>query len=119
MLNDGTVILNVTTAARQYPVTGLAQGTQYKFKVCTINLAGRGPWSDTNTQTTSTPQTPGAPGVPTLISITSADATINWTTPTQLGGSAITRYAVQYKKMASAGWQSSSNNVQDLSLIHI
>ena len=110
-LADDTVILNATTSARQYPVTGLTEGTQYKFKVCAINVAGRGPWSDINTQTTATRQQPGAPGLPTVTSTTSISVSINFTMPAQIGGSAITKFAVQYQKAGTSPWEASSNNV--------
>jgi hypothetical protein len=82
-----------TTATTQ-TITGLTNGTSYRFKVAAINANGTGPMS-----TVSNPVTPAptAPDPPTIVrNATSGDrsATVNWVAPASNGGSPITGYVV-------------------------
>ena len=71
-------------------MTGLANGTQYTFKVYASNAVGPGPAAST---TATTPAT--VPGAPTGVSATAgnAQARVSWSAPSN-GGSAITGYTV-------------------------
>jgi hypothetical protein len=81
-----------TTSAGSCTVTGLANGTEYTFRVRARNAAGWGAWSAWSPQTT--PRTvPGAPrnaaGTPGARSVT-----VRWAAPASNGGAAITAYEV-------------------------
>jgi len=80
-----------STATTQ-TVTGLANGTAYRFKVAAINAVGTGPMSTTSNQVT--PAT--VPNAPTIGIATAgvAQATVSWTAPAFNGGSLITGYTV-------------------------
>ena len=73
-------------------VTGLTSGTTYTFTVTASNSAGTGPAS-----AASNAVTPSAlPGAPTIGTATAGNtqATVTFTAPASIGGSAITRYTV-------------------------
>ena len=73
-------------------VTGLTNGTAYKFTVTATTAAGTGPASDTSAAVT--PMT--VPGAPTAVAGTSGDAQVSvaFTAPASNGGAAITGYTV-------------------------
>jgi len=76
-------------------VTGLTNGTQYRFRVQAFNTNGTGNYSTVTNPVTPTAPTP--PGAPTIIrNATAGDgaATVNWIAPTTDGGSPITGYVV-------------------------
>ena len=96
-----TPYLNGTTAqtaqtfnstATSEVATGLANGSNYTFKVAAINGVGTGAQSAASNSVT--PAT--TPGAPTGLSGTSGNASVSlsWTAPGSNGGSAITGYVV-------------------------
>jgi Domain of unknown function (DUF4082)/Fibronectin type III domain/Bacterial Ig domain len=87
-------VTTVSGSSTQATVTGLTNGTAYTFTVIAINVAGAGPESTPSNSVTPTGPTP--PDAPTAVSASggSAQATVNWTTPSSDGGSPITSYRV-------------------------
>lgn len=82
-------------------VTGLSNGTGYKFKVIAKNEYGSNPATDfSNTVTPS-----AVPGAPTNLKVTpgSKQVVVSWS-PGNNGGSAITGYNVQVKR-GTGNWQ--------------
>ncbi|MCL2143112.1 MAG: fibronectin type III domain-containing protein, partial [Methanomassiliicoccaceae archaeon] len=84
---------NMTT----YTVTGLTNGTNYRFEIRAVNIVGEGPSSGTRTAIPITsPAAPGnftaTPGVGQVV--------LTWTTPTGNGGSSITGYQISYGETA-------------------
>tara|TARA_Y100000588_G_scaffold111346_1_gene122087 strand:- start:1005 stop:1769 length:765 start_codon:yes stop_codon:yes gene_type:complete len=73
-------------------VTGLTNGTQYRFEVTATNSVGTGSASSPSNAVTL----PTVPGAPTGVSATggNAEATVSWTAPASDGGAAITQYTV-------------------------
>lgn len=76
-------------------VTGLTNGSQYRFQVLASNALGDSPFSALSN--TVSPTTATAPGAPTIGTATAgnASATLTWTAPASNGGSAITGYTVR------------------------
>ena len=73
-------------------VTGLTNGTSYRFSVVATNGAGDSPPSVLSNAVTPR----NVPGPPTNVTATAgnASATVRWTAPTSPGGSSITNYVV-------------------------
>jgi predicted phage tail protein len=106
--SKNTRVGNIRTAsanAYQLTVTGLTNGTAYRFRVRAVNAIGTGPQSASSAAVTprtvaSAPANvtaqPGPAGG-------KATATIRWTTPSSSGGSAITRYRVTWQRLDAKG----------------
>ena len=91
---DGVVPVatgNAGAGATALNVTGLANGTTYKFKVVATNANGTGAAS-----TLSNAVVAGAPLSPTSVSATAGttQATVHWTAPSNSNGAPITGYSV-------------------------
>ena len=83
----------VATGATRLTVTGLANGTAYRFTVAAANATGTGPAS-----APSAPITPRTvPGAPRSVSAApgSTQAALWWTAPASNGGAPITGYTVR------------------------
>ena len=100
----GAVRIAPATAA-QLTVTGLANGTAYRFKVRAVNEAGA---SDRSTASTPTmPRT--APAAPAKVTVKQGPAggrltaTVSWTAPPSTGGAAITGYRVTWQRLNAKG----------------
>ncbi|NBX91633.1 MAG: BspA family leucine-rich repeat surface protein, partial [Proteobacteria bacterium] len=88
-------------------VTGLANGTEYVFRVAAINAAGTGAYSGSSLGVI--PKT--TPDPPTGVSGTLGDTevSLSWAAPSSNGGSAITDYLVQYSSNSGSSWTTFSD----------
>ncbi len=77
-----------------HTITGLTNGNSYEVQVRAINAQGTGEWSGSSTATPVA--VPMAPTAPTL-AVGNTQLTVAWSAPTDTGGSAITRYELQYR----------------------
>ncbi len=82
------------SAATNFTVAGLTNGTAYTFTVAAVNAAGNGP--DSAASGSVTPQPAPPPGAPTGLTATAGDASaaLSWTAPASDGGSAIVGYRI-------------------------
>jgi hypothetical protein len=89
-------------------VTGLTNGTAYRFQVAAVNSAGTGGYSSASNSVTpqaTTASVPGAPVIGTPVqgaSGGSLTATARWSAPASNGGSPITGYRVITLRMSSS-----------------
>ena len=110
--NSGVTWLDwaeAVTTATNATITSLTPGTTYLFRVAAINSTGTGAYS-ASASATPISATPSAPQNVALIA-GSRKFTVNWSTPANNGGSAITGYSVQYKTAAETTWRDWSGNV--------
>jgi Fibronectin type III domain len=110
-------VSGIPGSATSTVVSGLTNGSTYKFKVLAVNAIGAGPLSSafSNTVTPTAGTTAGttvtAPGAPTIGTAvngvttdgTTISATAKWSAPTNNGGSAITAYRVKAIRVTSTG----------------
>lgn len=83
-----------TSTATTQVVTGLSNGTTYRFRVQATNAVGTGSFSRVTNPVT--PAAPTAPDAPMIGGATAGNrtATVSWTAPAADGGSPITGYVV-------------------------
>jgi Ca2+-binding RTX toxin-like protein len=96
---------NAGPGATSLVVTGLTNGTSYRFQVRTVNAVGSSAFSALSAAVTPA-TTPGAPVIGTAVAGTpggAVTATANWTPPAATGGSAITGYRVTALRINAAG----------------
>jgi len=103
--NDGvswSTFSRSASTATAATVTGLINGSSYRFQVAAVNAAGTGSWSSTSAAVT--PRT--VPAVPTSVSSTAGNGrvSLSWAVPASIGGSAITDYAIQYSSNGGTTW---------------
>lgn len=81
-------------SARSRLITGLTNGTTYRFKIAAVNAVGTGAASTASPP--ATPFVPSPPGAPTIATATTSglSAVVSWTAPASTGGAAITGYVV-------------------------
>jgi L-lactate utilization protein LutC len=93
-----------TSTATTATITGLTNGSDYMFHVAAVNVAGTGGWSLSFSAVT--PRT--VPTLPTSVigTVGNSQVSLNWTAPTDNGGSAITDYAIQYSSDGGLSWTS-------------
>jgi Domain of unknown function (DUF4082)/Fibronectin type III domain/Bacterial Ig domain len=86
--------VTAASSATSAAVPSLTAGTSYTFTVAAINAVGAGPESATSNAVT--PTTVAAPGAPTgaTASAKNSGAQVNWTAPSNDGGSPLTGYRI-------------------------
>jgi titin len=95
---------DATSAVMSATVTGLANGTEYSFRVSAVNAAGQGAASATITATPSA--VVPVPDAPTGLTATpgSTQVALSWTAPAATGGAAISDYLVEFSVDGGSSW---------------
>ncbi|GIE27419.1 hypothetical protein Ait01nite_004640 [Actinoplanes italicus] len=94
-----------SASAAVHTVTGLTNGTAYRFRVRAVNALGAGAWSATST--TVTPRT--APGKVRNLTAKPGGkggkntASVHWTAPATTGGATITGYRITWQRLNAKG----------------
>jgi titin len=107
--SDGGSTWQTATVSGDYPktaqVTGLTNGTEYRFAVRTVNSVGD---SASSNVLSGTPL--GVPAAPTLSSVTpeSGAVTLHFAAPASDGGSEVTGY--EYSSDGGTSWQSATTS---------
>jgi len=86
MLFDGKDFPGKTS----FTVFNVSSKTNYRFKVRAVNFNGYGPFSNVTTLNTCT--SPGFIAPPRIVSISTNQVQVNWTSPASDGGCLITGY---------------------------
>uniref|UniRef100_A0AAZ3RB05 Titin n=1 Tax=Oncorhynchus tshawytscha TaxID=74940 RepID=A0AAZ3RB05_ONCTS len=91
----------------RFKTNELEEGIEYEFKVFAENIAGMSPPSKiSDVCVARDPCDP--PGTPEAIDITRNHVTLSWTRPHYDGGSLITGYVVERKKLPDGRWMKAS-----------
>lgn len=90
-----------------FTVTGLTNGTSYKFKVAATNAAGDGSYSTSSSAVTAYT----TPGAPTAVTGTAGEGEValSWSAPASNGGDSITDYIIQYSSNNGSSWTTFSD----------
>ena len=84
----------------------LDENSKYTVRVMAENAAGVGkPCSKITFVATNDLNLPGKPGPPEVVNITEATAELTWAAPESDGGTPITNYVIELKKMEDVKWK--------------
>ena len=104
-----TNVANSDADTTSYTVTGLTNGTEYRFKLRAVNAAGAGkpgpqssPW-----YVAATPAAPEPPTPPTSVTVTRADGAITASWPAVSGANG---YTVTYSAVGNGNWTTAASN---------
>ena len=98
-----TLIPRKASNSLSFKVSGLARGTNYRFRVSTLTNAG----VSAATTPLSVTTVGNAPASPTSLKVTSTTATtvtLSWSQATVVGGSAVRNYIVEYSTNSGRTW---------------
>ena len=95
-------IQNSGASTTSHTVTGLTNGTAYRFKVRAVNGVGAGTASEASAAATPF-ATPGKPATPTLSDARDGKVTVSWTAPAD-NGMDIAGYDLEYRSYANGAW---------------
>jgi len=91
------------SAVRGFDVTGLTKGVSYKFRVAAVNGIGTGAYSDVLTFVVPAVASE-APTNLTNSAVSASTASLAWSLPADLGGSALTDYQIEISRDGGSTW---------------
>ena len=91
-----------TTSAREFTVTGLTNGTAYRFRISAENAAGAG--ASAQASSTVTPSAKAASPTAVIATPTNGAISLTWTAPMDTGGSTLTGYLVEQSVDGGVTW---------------
>ncbi|MBI1377354.1 MAG: hypothetical protein GC157_07725 [Frankiales bacterium] len=112
-LTWSSAVADTGSTALSATVTGLTNGTSYRFRVAAINAMGGGAWSAASAAVRpgANVTVPSAPSAPTGVAGATGTRriTVTWVAPAD-GGSPITGYALQYTTNGGTSWTTVTSN---------
>ncbi len=93
--------------AQEMSFDDLVEGTEYDLRVCAVNAAGVSkPSEATGVFKAKDPfDVPGKPGQPEVTEIAAESAALTWAAPDSDGGSPITNYIVEMRRVGDVKWK--------------
>ena len=85
-------------------IENLREDTSYQIQVAAINSNGTGPYDSTSGRTDTATTTPGLVRSLRVVGETEDELDVDWSTPADNGGAAITSYSVQYRRTGTTTW---------------
>ena len=96
-----TTFTDGVSATASATVTGLTNGTSYRFRIRAVNSAGT---SSSSTASSATPAAVTAAPTNVVGNFGNGQAAISWTAPATTNGSVITDYTIQYSSNGGTSW---------------
>ncbi len=95
-----------TTSRLNFDVTGLQHGNEYRFRVRAVNEVGEGDNLETlkNVVAKDPFGVPLPPGAPDVVDWSESHMDLEWQEPIDDGGSPITGYIIEKKKVGTTDW---------------
>jgi hypothetical protein len=90
----GLTPTSFSSTATTQTITGLTNGTEYRFRVQAVNAVGTSGHSMVSNPVTPSPTAPSPPTIITNATAGDGEATVSWIAPVSDGGSVITSYVV-------------------------
>ena len=96
-------------------ITGLIEGTPYKFRVAAENKQGTGLFTEYITSVTpkSPYDFPDAPTVPKIVTTTPSSVSISWEPPLTDGGTPVLGYLIEVRDTVSGRWRALNSTPLD------
>ena len=99
-------MVSASCARSTVKASKLTTGTEYLFRIKAENRFGMGPTLTSESVTAQHPyKVPGPPTQLTVSRVTKDSATLQWSEPTDDGGSPVTGYQMEHKDRNSILWQ--------------
>jgi len=98
-----TTFPHAASTATSITVTGLVNGTGYRFRVAAVNTVGQGEYSLPSGVITPNALPPAAPTNVVAVG-GEASAVVSWQAPTNIGTAPLTDYSIQYSSNGGVTW---------------
>lgn len=98
-----TTFPHAASTATSITVTGLVNGTGYRFRVAAVNAVGQGEYSAWSAVITPNALPPAAPT--NVVAVAGeASAVVSWLAPTNIGTAPLTDYSIQFSSNGGTTW---------------
>jgi len=107
------LVMNTTNTTTTYSNTGLAEGTCYEYQVFALNPAGTG--NASNSASATTWSVPSAPTSLNATAISSSQINLNWTAPSNAGGTPVNGYEIERRDSCAGSFSTPVANTNNTS----
>jgi titin len=107
-----TKVTKTPVTERQMRFEELHEGDEYEFRVSAVNAAGQGKPSESSGRFTAKDpfDVPGKPEAPTVEDMSPEVASVAWAPPASDGGSPITGYTLEMRRVGDVKWKPASKD---------